>query len=72
MIVIEDYRTRADGVLLKRTYSDSGKYIIQAETGVEYTEAIDPAVSNRSYIESDKTIEKQDTRREYTWVSTRP
>lgn len=66
MIVTEDYRTRADGVVLKRTYSDKGKYIIQAETGVEYTEAIDPAVSNRSYIESEKTIEKQDAGQENT------
>lgn len=66
MIVTEDYRTREDGVLLKRTYSDIGKYIIQAETGVEYTEAIDPAVSNRSYIESEKTIEKQDAEQEDT------
>ena len=66
MIVTEDYRTREDGVVLKRTYSNSGKYIIQAETGVEYTEAIDPAVSNRSYIESEKTIEQQDAGQEDT------
>ena len=58
MIVIEDYRTRADGVLLKRTYSDSGKYIIQKKTGAKYTEAIDVKGKN-SYTESDEDIPKE-------------
>ena len=42
---------------LVKTYSDSGKYIIQNETGVEYTEAVD--IPNKyTYTESDKVIEK--------------
>lgn len=42
---------------LVKTYSDSDKYIIQNETGVEYTEAVD--IPNKyTYTESDKDIEK--------------
>ena len=42
---------------LVKTYSDSGKYIIQNETGVEYTEAVD--IPNKyTYTESNKDIEK--------------
>lgn len=42
---------------LIKTYSDSGKYIIQNETGVEYTEAVD--IPNKyTYTESNKDIEK--------------
>lgn len=58
MIVIEDYRTRADGVLLKRTYSDRGKYIIQKKTGAKYAEAIDVKGKN-SYTESEEDIPKE-------------
>ena len=42
---------------LVKTYSDSGKYIIQNETGVEYIEAVDVA-NKHTYTESDKDIEK--------------
>jgi hypothetical protein len=38
MIVKEFYSTRKDGVNLYRTYSDIGNYIVQNETGIEYTE----------------------------------
>ena len=42
---------------LVKTYSDSGKYIIQNETGVEYTEAVD--IPNKyTYTESNKDIER--------------
>ena len=42
---------------LVKTYSDSGKYIIQNETGVEYTEAVD--IPNKyTYTESNNDIEK--------------
>ena len=41
---------------LVKTYSDSGKYIIQNETGIEYTEAVD--IPNKyTYTESNKDIE---------------
>ena len=44
---------------LIKTYSDSNKYIIQNETGNEYTEAVD--VPNKyTYTESEKDIENID------------
>lgn len=58
MIVTEYYKTRADGVVLNRTYSDSG-YIIERD-GVRYSEAIDPAELNRVYTETDEPIEGED------------
>ena len=36
MIVKEEYKTRADGVKLFRTYSNEGKRIVQNETGIVY------------------------------------
>jgi hypothetical protein len=53
MIIKEEYKTRADGVKLIRTYSDEGKYIIQNETGIVYAEAID--VENAPYTYSEGT-----------------
>lgn len=55
MIVTKYYRTRADGVVLNRTYSDSG-YQIERD-GIRYDEAIDPAHLNRQYTETDKLVE---------------
>lgn len=44
-----------NGRQLVKTYSDSGKYIVQNETGVKYSEAVD--VPNRyTYTESDENI----------------
>ena len=59
MIITEYYRTRNDGVVLNRTYSDSG-YMIERD-GVHYSEAIDPAELNRIYTETDIIIEKDET-----------
>lgn len=56
MIVTEDYKIRADGVKLIRTYSDEGRYIIQNETGITYTEAIDVETANYTYSESDEML----------------
>ena len=50
MIITEYYMTRTDGVVLNRTYSDSGMMI--ERDGVFYEEAIDPADSGRVYTES--------------------
>lgn len=55
MIVTEYYMTRSDGVVLNRTYSDDGKYIVR--DGISYSEAIDPAELNRQYMETDKLVE---------------
>ena len=57
MIITEYFITREDGVVLNRTYSDAGKYIIQNETGVVYGEAVDVQGSLYTYSESDEDIE---------------
>ena len=61
MIVTEYYRTRNDGVVLNRTYSDKGMMI--ERDGVRYSEAIDPAELNREYIETDEPIEREERRK---------
>lgn len=39
-----------------KTYSDSGYYIIQNETGIKYSEAIDIAPLKYTYSETDEAI----------------
>lgn len=60
MIITEYYMTRKDGVVLNRTYSDSGFYILQNETGIEYSEAVDVEGAAYTYTETDKLIEVED------------
>ena len=60
MIVREEYKTRADGVKLYRTWSDANRILIQNETGIEYTEAIDVEGAPFTYTETDKPIETGD------------
>ena len=55
MIIVEYYRTRADGMVLLRTCSDAGKMI--RRDGVLYSEAIDPAFLNRVYTETEIMVE---------------
>jgi hypothetical protein len=55
MIVTEYYRTREDGVVLNRTYSDKGMMI--ERDGVRYDEAVDPAELGRQYTETDEPVE---------------
>lgn len=55
MIVTEYFRTREDGVVLNRTFSDAGMMI--ERDGVRYSEAIDPAETGRTYIETDEPCE---------------
>lgn len=57
MIKREYYMTRNDGVKLYRTYSDNGKMIIQLQTSIEYSEAIDVENAPYTYVESEKDIE---------------
>ena len=54
MIVTEYFRTREDGVVLNRTYSDQGMMI--ERDGVRYSEAVDPAELGRTYTETDELI----------------
>lgn len=53
-IITEYYKTREDGVILNRTYSDSGMMI--ERDGVLYEEAIDPAELGRVYTESEQPV----------------
>lgn len=55
MIVREFYETRSDGVNLYRTYSDNDM-MIEQETGVRYSEAIDIENSGHTYIETSEPI----------------
>lgn len=57
MIVREEYKTRADGVKLYRTWSDANRILIQNETGIEYTEAIDVEGAPYTYSEGETTPE---------------
>lgn len=50
-IKTEYYMTRKDGVVLNKTYSDEGRYVVR--DGVSYDTAIDPAELNRQYTEGD-------------------
>lgn len=56
MIKTEYYKTRTDGVVLNRTYSDTGMMI--ERDGVQYSEAIDPAELGREYTETDIPVEE--------------
>lgn len=57
MIITEYYKTRSDGVVLNRTYSDIGMMI--EREGVRYSEAVDPAELNRQYTETDEPVEEE-------------
>lgn len=61
MIQTEYYMTRPDGVVLVRTYSDTGMMIEQDGTGAQYAEAIDPEDMHRTYTETDIPIEGDET-----------
>lgn len=58
MIIVEYYKTRKDGVVLNRTYSDAGMMI--ERDGVRYSEAIDPAELGRTYTETGELTEHAD------------
>lgn len=47
----EYFMTRKDGVVLNKTYSDEGRYVVR--DGIAYDMAIDPADFNRQYAEGD-------------------
>ena len=54
-IIAEYYKTRDDGVILNRTYSDNGVMI--ERDGVRYSKAVDPLDSGRVYTETDEPFE---------------
>lgn len=57
MIQREYYKTREDGVMLFRTYSDCKCLILQIETGILYEEAVDIETAPYTYEETDQPIE---------------
>ncbi len=54
-IITEYFKTRKDGVVLNRTYSDIGKKLIRND-GVVYDEAIDIEGCGHSYTESTEDV----------------
>ena len=60
MIKTEYYTTRKDGVVLNRTFSDAGFYIVQNETGNKYSEAVDVMPCKYTYTETDEPIETEE------------
>ena len=61
MAVIKEYfDIRADGVRLFRTYSDEGFTLVQNETGIEYSEAIDVEGAPYTYTETENKIEEEE------------
>lgn len=60
MVVKEHFQTRSDGVELVRTYSDTGRRIMQVETGVVYDEAVDIEPCRFTYVETDEPAEVTD------------
>ena len=60
MIITEEFTLPEQETVLIKTYSDEGYMLIQEETGILYSEAIDPKEANRSYIESDQKINQDE------------
>ena len=58
MIRTDYYKTRMDGVVLVRTYSDQNMLI--ERDGVRYLDAIDPEDFNLAYIETDEPIPEEE------------
>ena len=55
-IVREFFKTRTDGVNLYRTYSDEGMMLLQNETGIEYSDAVDIESAPYTYSETANPI----------------
>ena len=68
MIIKDFYKTREDGVNLYRTYSDEGMMILQNETGVKYSEAIDVEDAPYTYTETDEPISGTDEATEQDYI----
>lgn len=53
-LINEYYKTRDDGIVLHRTYSDKGMLIACGDS--VYADAVDPVDSGREYQETDQPI----------------
>lgn len=63
MAIITEYcKTRDDGIILNRTYSNIGMLI--ERDGVMYEDAVDPVDSGREYKETDTPIPQGDVTEE--------
>ena len=60
MLHQEYFRTRSDGVVLTRTWSDERMKIRQIETDILYDEAIDIEPLRYTYAETDIPIEEEE------------
>lgn len=65
MIIVEDWYND-EGNIFKKTYSNAGYVIEQVDTGIRYSEAIDPYDSNRIYIETTERIDSEEFDENYT------
>lgn len=48
------------GRAFTHTFSDANRYVVSDETGVEYTDAYDPAETGRTYHEGDPIPDEPD------------
>ena len=57
LIIDNNYMTRSDGIILKKTYSDEGCYIM-TQNGVYYDAAIDVPTCPNIYFETPFKIDE--------------
>ena len=60
MVIREYFKIREDGVKLLRSYSDENRKLIQNETGIVYSEAIDVEGAPYTYRESEEFNEEHE------------
>lgn len=58
-----------EGTLVKH-YSDIGKLILQVETGIKYSEAIDTVPCRYTYVETDDLAEEDTSAEEFDDTTT--
>ncbi len=58
-MIIQEYPYNENTGLI-RTFSDGGRVILQNETGIEYTSAVDVYPCRYTYSETDKLIEDEE------------
>jgi hypothetical protein len=61
MIITEYYKTRDDGVVLNRTYSDKGMMLLQNETGIMYSDPVDIFPCPYTYTETEEPADADDS-----------
>lgn len=64
MIKREFIKKMSDGTRLYKTYSDSGFYIKQEQTGLCYRQAVDVANAPYTYVETDIPISNKENEKQ--------